>query len=248
MKKVLLFLFSILSTIQNAEADICVYINDVVSENAHNIIKEHDEIYEYCSICINATAKKIKVKDIKKGNPIYVNDTVLDLAHTYYKKGNKYINIGIESGCIREGENDILKELSNLSDIYRTKKTDKQQAKEEAQKIVQNCININQNNEKYITTDLQIEQNIKINDCLVDAIKREIETGFDIREQKEMFDYLMKAKESVFIFYSNIYSGNKYCYGTCGSISAILPYVDENNLLTEMLEKLKYLNIAKNGY
>ena len=125
MKKVLLFLFSILSTIQNAEADICVYINDVVSENAHNIIKEHDEIYEYCSICINATAKKIKVKDIKKGNPIYVNDTAIDLAHTYYKKGNKYINIGIESGCIREGENDILKELSNLSDIYRTKKTDK---------------------------------------------------------------------------------------------------------------------------
>ena len=36
------------------------------------------------------------------------------MAHTYYKQDNKFINLGVASGCIKAGEYDIPAELENL--------------------------------------------------------------------------------------------------------------------------------------
>ena len=49
-------------------------------------------------------------------------------------------------------------------------------------------------------------------------------------------------------FYDGIYAENRYCEGSCGTITNIIPYSDENKMLSELLEHLLYLNITKNGY
>jgi len=115
MKKFVLILGLILSMSVNAMADVCYDIEDKVAQKAIDIIKTQKEIYEYCSICHDAEPKNIPVTNIQKGNPIYVNDIALDLAHTYYKKDNKFINLGVASGCIEDGEYNIEAELENLT-------------------------------------------------------------------------------------------------------------------------------------
>ena len=63
-----------------------------------------------------------------------------------------------------------------------------------------------------------------------------------------MLTYFEQARNSIWNFYNDIYASNKYCYGQCGSITSLLSYNDEGLMLMQMLERLLYLNIAKNGY
>ena len=93
-----------------------------------------------------------------------------------------------------------------------------------------------------------IQNNIKINDCISSAIENEIKQGFNEQQQISMLKYLGQVREGVLNFYREIYGANKYCYGQCGSISNLLPYSDESIVLRAMLERLLYLNLAKNGY
>ena len=97
-----------------AMADVCYDINDKIATNAADIIQTQEEIYEYCSICHDAKPEMISVKNIQKGNPIRVNGIALDLAHTYYKKDNKFINLGVAAECIKAGEYDIPAELESF--------------------------------------------------------------------------------------------------------------------------------------
>lgn len=228
-------------------ADVCYDVSENVARTATDILSKQNEIYSYCSICYNAESEIIKIKQFENGNPVRVNGNPIDLAHIYYKQGNKFINLGIASGCIEDGEYNIAAQLENLPAIHRTKESDKEQAKKLSQENYKICFEKAQTKESPTTSDM-IEQNTRVNNCLTNIIKLEIENGFNSDQQKEMLETLNQIRKAVWKFYFGIYAENKYCYGECGTMSSILPYVYENKILMEMLEQVIYLNIAKNGY
>lgn len=143
MKKFILILGLLPVFSTNARADICYNINEQVATKALEILQNQNEIYQYCSICPAAETKTISVNKIQNGNPIYVNDIALDLAHIYYKKDNKFINLGVASGCIKAGEYDIQAELKNLANPMNS--TSKIKA---LKQDVVNCTNVFENEEK----------------------------------------------------------------------------------------------------
>ncbi len=247
MKKIGLILAFVLAFSFRAQADICYDVEPQEASKAVEIIQGQENIYIYCSICSDAKPKIIPVKDVKKSNPVYVNGQALDLAHTYYKRGHKFINLGIASGCIHDGEYEIRAELSDLVAVHHSKEIDKDQAKNQARNIYNQCV-LKAQKAEAITTTAMVEQDIKINDCLSVAIKKEIEKGFEPEQQTKMVEYLEQTRKSILEFYAGLYAQNKYCYGACGTITNILPYIDENKILMDMLEDLLYLNISKNGY
>lgn len=247
MKKIVLIIISHLFLITTAYADICYDIRQEIADKAEKIIKKHDTLYSYCSICPQAKVQKINVKEVENSNPIKVNGNPIDLAHIYYKNGNKYINLGIKSGCIKDGEYYILSELNDLPEIHHTKENDKMKAKMQAQEIFEECVNVAENMKHETTLDM-ISQNTKINDCLEEAVNNEIKKGFEIKQQKNMKNYVKQLRNATYNFYYGVYTENKYCYGSCGTITSLLPYADEGNALTDLLESLLYLNIAKDGY
>ena len=231
----------------NVCADVCVEVREEIATKAVNILEKQKEIYDYCFTCNDAKPQTILVKNVTKDKKVYVNDKPIDLAHIYFKQDNKYMNLGIATGCIEDGMYGISAQLDNLTEFHNTKETNKEQAKQRANTIFDECIN-KVKNEKSKTTQNMVERNIKINNCLAEAIKQEIRKGFNIKQQAQMLEYFEQARNSIWNFYNDIYAANKYCYGKCGSITSVLPYSDEGLMLMQMLEHLLYLNIAKNGY
>ncbi len=114
MKKFVVILGLVLSINTTSWADICYDVNEQVADNAVKIIQNQKEIYKYCSICPDETPETVPVNNIKNGNPVYVNGVALDLAHAYYKQDNKFLNLGVASGCIKAGEYDIPAELESF--------------------------------------------------------------------------------------------------------------------------------------
>ena len=247
MKQIVLILGLVWSLSTNAWADICYEVNEKVAQKAVDIIQRQKEIYDYCSICPDANPQIIPVDNVQNSNPVYVHGIALDLAHTYYKDGNKFVNLGVASECIKAGEYNISAELDSLPSINHTKEDNREQAKIQAQDIFKKCVAEAELRDNATTEDM-VQQNIKINDCLEYAIKQEIEKGFVSDEQTKMLEYVRQIRKSARKFYFGVYAENKYCHGGCGSMSNILPYTDEYTILMNMLEKLIYLNIAKNGY
>ena len=247
MKKFVLILGLVLSLSTNAWADICYEINEKIAQKAVDIIQKQKEIYDYCSICPDANLRIIPVDNVQNSSPVYVHGIALDLAHTYYKQDNKFVNLGVTSGCIKTGEYNIAAELNSLPNVHYTKENDIEQAQIYAQDIFEKCVSKAELKDNASTTDM-IRQNIKINDCLEDSIKQEIEKGFVAEEQTKILEYVGQIRRATWEFYFRVYAENKYCYGTCGSMANILPYSDEGKILVSMLEKLIYLNISKNGY
>ncbi len=236
-----------LALCSNVWADVCYDIDSKTAKKAIEIIQAQKEIYLYCSICQDAEPEPIHVNNLQKGNPVYVNDIALDLAHTYYKKGNKFVNLGVASGCIKTGEYGIAAELDNLPSIHRIKENSSEYAKQNTQKIYVQCVEQIRKKDPITTADM-MEQDAEINDCLTNAINQEIIRGFAPKQQQEMIEYISQIRKTIWKLYFDIYAGNKYCYGACGTITNILPYADEGKILMDILEKLIYLNLTKNGY
>ena len=110
MKKFILILAVLFVWGNGAWADICYDIDEQTSARAVKIIRQQKEIYSYCSLCDEAKPVIIPVQNIVKGSPVSVNNTELDLAHTYYKDNAKFINLGVAAGCIKAGEYNIAAE------------------------------------------------------------------------------------------------------------------------------------------
>jgi len=247
MKRFFWGLMSILFSLTNAQADVCYDVNQEIASKAIGVIKEQKEIFEYCSLCESATSQQIKVEDINYDGAVYVNGQPIDLAYVYYKDSGKYINLGVDVGCIKDGAYGISAKLDNLNELDHSKETAKEQAKQKAEAILGECLN-KVKNDKHQTTQDMIEHNILTNNCLAEAVQQEIQKGFNPEQQSQMVEYMEQIRKSVWTFYDNIYGANKYCYGQCGSISSLLPYSDEGSILMQMLESLLYLNIAKSGH
>ncbi len=246
IKYFLLFCLSILLS-TNVNADICYDVTPKVVEKAVKILNGTQTVYHYCSICDTAESHIISIEKIATDNGVLINGQHIDLAHTYYKKDDKYINLGVAAGCINVGDYDIADVLPDLPVINITPEIRKQHAKEQAQQIFDTCSQPLSDNDMITTADM-MKRNRKINNCLTDAIKKEVKKGFDTDRQPEVLVHLQKIQEGVFGIYSDIYAANKYCNGSCGTIANILPYADEGHVLMEILENLLYLNSAKSGY
>ncbi len=250
MKKTILILFMVISCFNAKEAlsDVCYEIKESVIARVEDILKHQKEIYQYCSICQEAHVRKIMLKDIKLGSPMRINNETVDLAHIYYKEGEYFVNLGVASGCISENEHNIKAKLSELPDIHYSQEENSKEAKEKAKKAYESCIEQSKISKEHQTTAEMVRVNTLINNCLAEKIKQEIDQGFDEEIRQAMYQDLAGIRKSISGFYGKIYSENKYCEGRCGTISILLPYIDEGNMLAEMLEKLIYLNINKNGY
>ena len=250
MKKIILILFMVISCFnaKGALSDVCYEINGNVITKALDILKHQKEIYQYCSICQKTHARKIMIKDIKSSSPLLINNEAIDLAHIYYKEGEYFVNLGVKSGCISENEYNIKAKLDKLPDINQSRMENRKEAKEKAKKAYENCIKQNESDKEHQTTAEMIKVNKQINNCLVEIIKQEITQGFDEDMYESMYQDIDEIQKSISDFYGKIYSANKYCEGRCGTIATLLPDVDEGSILIEMLEKLFYLNINKNGY
>lgn len=116
----------------NVCADVCVEVNEKSAAKAVSILEQQKEIYDYCSICNDAKPQIISIKNVTKDKKVYVNDKPIDLAHTYFKQDNKYINLGIASGCIEDGQYRISAKLDKLTEFHHAKAPNKEQAKQEA--------------------------------------------------------------------------------------------------------------------
>ena len=250
MKKAILILFMIISCFNAkcAWSDICYEIKENVIARAGGILKHQKEIYQYCSICQEAHARKIILKNIKLGSPFQINNEAVDLAHLYYKEGEYFVNLGVASGCLSENEYNIKAKLDDLPDIHYSQNRNTKEAKEKAKKAYEACVEQSETPKEHQTTAEMIRVNTLINNCLTEKIKQEIAQSFDADTRQGMYQDIDKIRKSISDFYAKIYSANKYCEGRCGTISTLLPYVDEGSILIEMLEKLFYLNINKNGY
>lgn len=246
MRRLILIWFLLLIT--PAFADVCYDIKEDASIKAAEILKSQKEIYIYCSICQDAEPQKMTIQNLTQSNPFLVNGSPIDLAHTYYKENNQFINLGIAAGCIKDGQYNIKAALLKLLVIHRNKESNKKDAKEQTDKIYETCAAELKNKKAHLTTADMVKENILVNDCLDKAIREEIKKAFEPEEQEEMFADLKQTRTNFLKFYANIYSANKYCNGRCGSMSALLPYVDENSLLIQMLESLIFLNLERNGY
>ena len=247
MKKSVLFIALLWIYAFNVHADVCYDISKDIADKAVEIIKTQKVLYNYCSICPDTKAVEITIKDIENSNPIKVNGKSLDLAHTYYKENNKYINLGIKTGCIKNEQYNILAELKELPEIHHTVEGNKALAKSLTQKIYENCFASVEKLPDQTTNDM-IERNIKINDCLNTAINQEIQKGFNAEQQVKMRQYVKQLRKATMGFYYSVYAENKYCEGSCGTIANIIPYSDEGKMLSELLEHLLDLNNTKNGY
>lgn len=247
MKRIVLLITLLWGTAFNAYADVCVYVSKDVANKAVEIIKTQKTLYDYCSICPDARAVEIKVNDVGNSDFVKVDGQKLDLAHTYYKENGKYINLGVKVGCIENEQYNISAELNDLPEIHHTKEKDKARAKSLMQKIYENCSVSIEKLPAQTTADM-IERNVKINNCLNVAINQEIQKGFNTEQQVKMQQSVAQLRKAVIDFYYSVYAENKYCNGYCGTITNIIPYSDENKMLSELLEHLLYLNIAKNGY
>ena len=247
MKKFALIFAFALSLSLNAYADVCVEVSKDVAAKAISLIEKQTEIYEFCSICDEAKPQILTVQNITKDKSVYIDGKSIDLAHTYFRQDNEYLNLGIASGCIEDGKYGISAKLDNLAEFHHTKENDKNLDKQQANAIFDECVSRIENNKSKTTQDM-IEHNIKINNCLVEAVKQEIQKGFNPQQQAQMLEYLEQTRNGVWNFYNEIYTANKYCYGQCGSMSSLLAYSDEGHILMQMLERLLYLNRAKNGY
>ncbi len=81
------------------------------------------------------------------------------------------------------------------------------------------------------------------------ATKEALTTGLGGKVDTSAFnEYKTEVNNTALKFYFGVYTENKYCYGVCGSMTNILPYSDEGKILADILERLIYLNISKNGY
>ena len=105
----------------NVCADVCVEVNEKSAAKAVSILEQQKEIYDYCSICNDAKPQIISIKNVTKDKKVYVNDKPIDLAHTYFKQDNKYINLGIASGCIEDGQYGISAKLDKLTEFHHAK-------------------------------------------------------------------------------------------------------------------------------
>lgn len=232
-----------------ALSDICYDItdNDVITK-ATDILNQQNEIYDYCSVCMNAEPRKIIIHEIKAGNPILINQQGIDLAHIYYKDGSDFVNLGIASGCFSANEYGIKEKLEKLPIIQRTPESDKTEAEQKAQIAYDTCVEQYKTTSEHLTTADMVARNTLINDCLTTKIKQEISIGFTPQVQEEMNQYLAQIRKNTLDFYSKFYAENKYCDNKCGTMADILPFTNEGNTLLEILTQLFYLNITKKGY
>ncbi|MBQ8784954.1 MAG: hypothetical protein IJZ59_02805 [Alphaproteobacteria bacterium] len=247
LKKILIIIFATCIFYKTANADVCYYINKQTIKNAVEIIKKQKEVFKYCSICPSAEALKIAVKNISETSPIAINGTNVDIAHLYYFKNNNFINIGIEAGCIKNGQYGIEKSLNKLPILYDSKEKNMELIEAKIQKIHNKCSSLSKNKNNITTNDM-IDYNSQCSQYFIEEIKKEIKTAFSPHEQTKMLEYLSQSENAIFNFYNNIYSANKYCDGQCGTMATYLPYIDKISMLEKMLKKLLYLNLTKNGY
>ena len=139
MKKFILSLMGILFSITNAQADICHNVNQETASKAMSIIKKQKEIFEYCSLCESAKSRSIQVENVSYDGSVYVNGQPVDLAYIYYKNSGEYINLGVDVGCVKDGAYGILAKLDNLIEFQHSKENNKEQAKQKAKAIFDEC-------------------------------------------------------------------------------------------------------------
>ena len=191
----------------NVCADVCVEVNEKSAAKAVSILEQQKEIYDYCSICNDAKPQIISIKNVTKDKKVYVNDKPIDLAHTYFKQDNKYINLGIASGCIEDGQYGISAKLDKLTEFHHAKAPNKEQAKQDAQAIFDVCVTKFKNDKSQTMQDM-IERNIKINNCLAEAIKQEIKKGFNEKQQAQMLTYFEQTRKGIWNFTNSNKSQN----------------------------------------
>jgi hypothetical protein len=133
--------------------------------------------------------------------------------------------------------------LKELLPAHKTSEADKSKAKKQTQEAIQTCFNENKNNKEHITTSDMIARNSLYIECIINTIKEELKKVFNKQEYSDIINSLDNMQKNIFSFYSQFYQTNKYCDPSCGSISLVKPYIDEEKILEYILEDVIYLNI-----
>ena len=218
MKKFVVIFGVWLSFGTNAQADVCYDIDEKAANKAVEIIRNQKEIYKYCSICPDAEPEIITVSKVQNKEAVYVNDAAIDVAHAYFKQGDKFVNLGVASGCIKAGEYNISAELDSFS----TQINKKNKIKILQQKFI-NCTNTFEAEEKNCSELWRM----KCYDHLMQANKnaQSCYKKIAIDLFKNYYDFSeIDAKKKVNLFqkflyeqYSFIYNESKSCKrSNCG--------------------------------
>lgn len=252
--KIFLLIVMMLIFAQKAQADVCAFVSKKTAIKAVNIIKKEQEIIHYCELCSDAKMVSENVNKVdyskvdEKNFEVLLNGKNVDLAYVYIKKSKNYDNLAFLSGCDETKKYNIQTTRKDFPIIKEITKEDMyQKSKVDAQVVLENCMNAAFAKENPKTYDSLIASQ-KTNDCIVEAIKKEIKKGFEPKEQEEMLKNLKQSRQAIFNFYDKIYNSNKYCIPQCGITAQAFPYEDETKLLQQMLESLLFLNLEKNGY
>lgn len=117
MYKYLLTTASILTITQPVFADVCYNTDMKTALRAADILKKQKEAYKYCSICAMHTAEILKIKNLRADKGVYINGEHVDIAHVYYKDKGSFLNLGVMSGCIKDGQYNISAKLTALPSV-----------------------------------------------------------------------------------------------------------------------------------
>ena len=245
MKKFALILGVCLLFGANARADICYDVNDKVATTAVNIIQSQKEIYTYCSICPDAKLETVSVNNVTKGNPVYVNGVALDLAHTYYQNGGKFVNLGIASGCIKAGEYNIATELESFD----THIKEKNKIKDLKQKLIK-CSDIYEEQEQKCSAFLGLQcynhlmqAHRDVRQCYKQIAIELFNKFYGLPENdaERKYDIFQKFMYDKYLF---IYTENNYCKkNNCGvSVYLYTEYATTQGLYNYIDKIISYVS------
>ena len=255
LKKIsIIALFFLLFNANISKADICVDVDERVAKKALAEIEKYEEVTSYCSLCAEAKPSILKAKDakiVKIDKNIFslmIDGQVQDLAYLYIDKTKSYKNLAFIAGCSEVKKHSIPQTMVIF--VEKKKQTSDeiwQKSHKMAKEIVKICEQKATRNNPQTTADVRVAE-IKLNDCITSAIKKEIRQAFPADKQKEMYDIVLNTRKSISSFYWKIYNENKYCEPTCGTMAQVIYLSQESKVLEDMLTRAIFLNINKNGY
>lgn len=258
----LLILLLCLAFSTNAQADVCAYVSKEISQKAVSILENQPSVIRFCSTCTNDKPQTLSVqmivsKDVPDSNykQIYINDIPIDLAHIfiYLSEKKQYENLALAINCPEAEENknlllvsftDVasLKEKQNpcLDNDIRCLQDTARKRYQQIQKLCREQTTLSQDT----TLDMQ-KSAYNCIACIADELKKELAEVFDEKTIQSAEQVLEQIVKDANLFYSLLYSENKFCIPSCGTMATLFPPTKTENILQQLYETTIILKLKK---
>ena len=265
MKYCRLFIFFICLIFSfNTQADICAYTSEEIAQKARVLLEKQASVVDFCSTCLNGIPQitpiqTIDIKNILNSNDkqLYLNGNPRDLAHMfiYISEKEQYENLALIIKCPEAEKNknlllasfkdfESLKEKQNLCP-ENDRRCFKENARKRYLQIVELCRKMSANSQK-TTLDMRKSAYDYIS-CISDELRKELSEILDTNYVQQAEEALEQIVKNSNLFYSILYSENRFCQPHCGTMATLFPPTETENILQQIYETTIILKLKK-GY